>query len=155
MKQKLGMKNKVVGLLMAGSFVVAVVPVLAEEGNNHSHQHQSMEHDNSDGVAESSESLWAKIDQQHLALSAAVKGGELNMVHEHAFAIRDLAMKLSPFAAAEKKERVESGVNAIAKLANDLDTSGDAGDQAATDSNLKKFDGMLKVLKAQFESHGH
>ena len=53
-------------------------------------------------------------------------------------------------AAADKMKQVEGTVKNIAKLAGDLDESGDAKDQAKTEANLKKLDGLIKVLETQF-----
>lgn len=91
------------------------------------------------------------IHEHHTALADTVKSKKLEDVHVHAFAIRDLANALSPKADASKKTRVDGALKNISTLADDLDKSGDAGDQAKTEANLKKLDGVLKVLNAQFE----
>ena len=45
----------------------------------------------------------------------------------------------------------KAAVKKIANLAAELDKSGDAGDQVATEVNLTKLDGTLDDLKAQFQ----
>ena len=72
-------------------------------------------------------------------------------VHHHAFAIRDLAKALPAKAEKAKKAQVEGAVKNIAKLAEDLDKTGDAGDQAGTEANLKKLDGVLMALDRQVQ----
>ena len=84
-----------------------------------------------------------------MELTATVKGKKLAEVHHHAFAIRDLANALPAKAAADKKKAVEGTAKNITKLAGELDESGDAGDQAKTEANLKKMDGLLTVLDTQ------
>ena len=96
------------------------------------------------------EGIWKGIHEHHMELAEVVQSRNLKDVHVHAFAIRDLANALPAKAAADKKIRAEGTAKNIAKLADDLDESGDANDQAKTEANLKKLDGLLKVLEAQF-----
>ena len=99
------------------------------------------------------EGIWQGIHEHHMELAEVVKSKNLKDVHVHAFAIRDLANALPAKAAADKKARVEGAAKNIAKLADELDESGDANDQAKTEANLKKLDGLLKMLGAQFPSN--
>lgn len=96
------------------------------------------------------EGIWKGIHEHHMELAEMVKGKALKDVHVHAFAIRDLANALPAKAAADKKTRAEGTAKNIAKLADSLDESGDANDQAKTEANLKKLDGLLKMLEGQF-----
>ena len=97
------------------------------------------------------ESLWQDIHKQHGELAEVIKAKKLDDVHHHAFAVRDLAKKLVAKAPAAKKAAVKAGVKTIAKLAEELDKTGDAGDQAATEANMKKFDAAIQDLQAQFD----
>ena len=90
-----------------------------------------------------------EIHKHHTELADVVKSKKLADVHHHAFAIRDLANGLPAKVAADKKARVEGSAKNIAKLATDLDNTGDANNQAATEANLKKLDGVLMALDAQ------
>jgi hypothetical protein len=127
---------------------------LAQEG----HEHKAGEAKIPDTV----EGIWKEIHEHHAELKEIVEKKQLEKVHETAFEIRDLAKALVPKAPADKKTQVEGTVKNIAKLAEDLDASGDAKDQAKTEANLKKLDGLLKVLGTQFgiktegkEEHKH
>ena len=93
--------------------------------------------------------IMTEIHKHHTELADVVKSKKLADVHHHAFAIRDLANGLPAKVAADKKARVEGSVKNIAKLAEDLDKTGDDNNQAATEANLKKLDGVLKALDAQ------
>ncbi len=95
------------------------------------------------------EGIMTEIHKHHGELADVVKSKKLADVHVHAFAIRDLANGLPAKVAADKKARVEGSVKNIAKLAEDLDKTGDANDQAATEANLKKLDGVLTALEKQ------
>ena len=97
------------------------------------------------------EGILKAIHMEHGELAETIQKKKLADVHHHAFAIRDLAKALPAKAAADKKKQVEGAVKNISKLADDLDKAGDDGKQAVTEALLKKLDGVLKVLEAQFE----
>jgi len=116
------------------------------------HEHED-EHSDADGkvkIPATVEGIFKSIHEYHHHLGESVKGKKLTNVHHLAFAIRDLAKALPAKATADKKKRVEGTVKNIGKLADDLDESGDANDQAKTEANLKKLDGLLKMLHMQF-----
>ena len=100
-------------------------------------------------IPETADGIMQEIHKHHAELADVVKSKKLADVHHHAFAIRDLANALPAKVAADKKARVEGSAKNIAKLAEDLDKSGDANDQATTEANLKKLDGVLMVLEKQ------
>ena len=101
-------------------------------------------------IPDTTEGIFKAIHEHHMELATTVKNKKLEDVHIQAFAIRDLANALPAKATADKKKQVEGTVKNIAKLAGDLDESGDAKDQAKTEANLKKLDGLIKVLATQF-----
>ena len=76
-----------------------------------------------------------------------MKAKKLDEVHHHAFAIRDLAKGLPAKVPAEHKKHIENLVKKVSQIAADLDKSGDAGDQAKTETNLKKMDAALKDME--------
>lgn len=100
-------------------------------------------------MPETAEGIMTEIHKHHGELAETVKSKKLVDVHHHAFAIRDLANGLPAKVAADKKARVEGSVKNIAKLAEDLDKTGDDNNQAATEANLKKLDGVLMALEKQ------
>jgi hypothetical protein len=100
-------------------------------------------------MPETVDGIMAEIHKHHGELADVVKAKKLADVHHHAFAIRDLANGLPAKVAADKKARVDGSVKNIAKLAEDLDKTGDDNNQAATEANLKKLDGVLMVLEKQ------
>lgn len=107
------------------------------------------EHSEKMVMPETLDGIMTAIQKEHGELAETVKSKKLADVHHHAFAIRDLAKGLPAKVAADKKARVEGSVKNIAKLAEDLDNTGDANNQAGTEANLKKLDGVLKALEAQ------
>ena len=105
-------------------------------------------------IPDTTEGIFKAIHEHHMKLAETVKNKKLADVHHHAFAIRDLAKALPAKAEVDKKKQVEGTVKNISKLADDLDKAGDDGKQAETEALLKKLDGVLKVLSAQF-GHEH
>ena len=102
-------------------------------------------------VPATAEGILKAIHEKHAELTKTVAAKKLADVHHLAFAIRDLSKALPAKAASDKKKQVEGAVKNISKLADDLDKAGDDGKQAETEALLKKLDGVLKVLEAQFE----
>ncbi|MEO8044826.1 MAG: hypothetical protein ABI674_07955 [Spartobacteria bacterium] len=140
-------KTKLITLSLAfGLTTLTISTVRAHEGEEHGAAAKTEMQ-----IPETTEGLMAAIQKHHGELDATVKNKKLSDVHHHAFAIRDLAKALPAKAAADKQARVQGAVNNLSKLAEDLDTSGDAGDQAKTESNLKKFDAVLAQLEGQFK----
>ena len=87
-----------------------------------------------------------EIHKHHHELAAVVKSNQLAEVHHHAFAIRDLAKALPAKSPPDQKMHIQNLVKKISQIAADLDKSGDAGDKAATESNLRKLDAALKSI---------
>ena len=112
-------------------------------------EHEKGEKKEKTVVPETADGIMTEIHKHHGELAEVVKSKKLADVHHHAFAIRDLANGLPSKVAADKKARVEGSAKNIAKLATDLDNTGDANNQAATEANLKKLDGVLTALEAQ------
>ena len=100
-------------------------------------------------IPATADGIMQAIHQHYGELAEVVKAKKLADVHHQAFTIRDLANALPDKVAVDKKARVEGSAKNIAKLAEDLDKTGDAGDQAGTEANLKKLDGVLMALDRQ------
>jgi hypothetical protein len=98
-------------------------------------------------IPDTVEGIWKEIHKHHQELAAVVKAKKLAEVHEHAFAVRDLTKALPAKAHPDHKKMVENAVKRISQIAEDLDKSGDAGNQATTEANLKRFDAALKNLE--------
>lgn len=116
-------------------------------------QHEHGEHADKEGkmkIPDTVEGIFKEIHEHHMELADLVKNKKLAEVHHHAFAVRDLANALPAKAATDKKKQVEGTTKSIAGLAEDLDKSGDANDQAKTEAGLKKLDGLITALETQF-----
>jgi hypothetical protein len=104
-------------------------------------------------IPDTIEDTWKEIHMHDMELHDVVKAKKLDMVHHHAFGVRDLVNALpdkSKDLPADKLAKVKANAKFVEELAKRLDESGDANDQAATEANLKKLDGIIKTLEAQY-----
>lgn len=91
--------------------------------------------------------IWDEIHHHNMELTNAVAQHKLADVHHCAFAVRDLAKALPAKVPAAHKQHITNMVKKLSQQAEDLDKSGDAGDQAKTEANLKKFQATLKDME--------
>jgi len=100
--------------------------------------------------------ILASIDAHRKDLAKTIADGKLAEVHEIAFAIRDLVAALpakSQDLDASDLASLEKDVKFVAALAKRLDESGDDGDQASTEANFKKLEGILDRVAAPYAAH--
>lgn len=111
-------------------------------------------HDKQDGkmtMPDTAQGVWVEIHKHSGELADVVKARKLDEVHHHAFAIRDLVNTLpdkSKELSADKLAKLKANTKFVASLAGRLDKSGDANDQAGTESNLMKLQGVIKVIES-------
>ena len=91
--------------------------------------------------------IWKEIHAHQQQLKDVVKENKLAEVHHHAFAVRDLAKALPAKSPPDHKKHIENLVKKVSQIAAELDKSGDAGEKAATEANLKKLDATLKSME--------
>lgn len=104
-------------------------------------------------IPATSEAIWRSIDKETELLNGLIQAGKFEEVHHRAFAIRDLVAALPARSASlppEKLAQVKANVQFVATLAERLDTTGDAKDKAGTESNFKKLQGVLSVMRADY-----
>jgi nitrate reductase NapAB chaperone NapD len=118
-------------------------PAPAAEGGGHSHFTK---------IPATVEEIWKEIHKQQGKLVAVVAAKDLGEAHDHAFAIRDLVKALPAKVSAEHKAKAEAGAKEITKLAADIDKSGAAGAQKATEANVKKMDAAIAALQASLKT---
>lgn len=96
--------------------------------------------------------IWKEIYKQQGNLLTVVAMKDLGEAHDHAFAIRDLVKALPAKVPAENKAKTEESAKVIAKIAADIDKSGAAGAQKATEANVGKMDAAIKALDASLKT---
>ena len=86
--------------------------------------------------------IWKAIDQEMEALDQLIASNKLAAVHQHAYAVRDLAAALAAHSGKlvpTEREMLAADNRYVAALATRLDQSGDSGDQAGARSNYDKL----------------
>ncbi len=129
------------GLCAAIGLFITSASAAEPEHGDHADAHAKVQ------VPDTLDGIWAEIHKHHHELADTVKAQKLDEVHHHAFAIRDLAKALPAKVPSEHRKHVENMVKKLSQIAADLDKSGDAGDQAKTEANLKKLDALLKDME--------
>lgn len=97
--------------------------------------------------------IWHEVKEHEAELAKVIADKQLSHVHHIAFSIRDYVNALpekSKDLAADKLAQVTANARFVAQLAERLDESGDANDQAATEANFQKLQGILKSMEAQY-----
>lgn len=97
--------------------------------------------------------IWSEVKEHEEELGKAIAEKKLGQVHEIAFEIRDMVNALpakSKDLAADKQAKIKAYAKYVADIAERLDKSGDANDQATTEVNFKKLQGFLKTIEAQY-----
>ena len=102
-------------------------------------------------IPETAAGILKEINHHEQELSETIAGKKLEDVHHHAFAIRDLVNALpekSKELDAAKLGKLKGNAKFVVDLATRLDATGDAKDQAGTEANFKKLQGILKNIEA-------
>ena len=126
------------------SITLGVPTVLAHEGHDHGAKNKVAVRETADGILQ-------EIQKQHALISAAVTGKNLKGVHDPIEAIPALAKALPDKVGDDRKARVQGSVNNLTKAADSLHHAADAGDQAKSEAELKKLDGVLSALSQQIK----
>jgi len=109
-------------------------------------------------IPDTAAGILKEVQTHTTLLAATIREKKLSEVHQVAFMIRDLVNALpekSKDLPADKLTRVQASAKQVAKLAGDLDATGDANDQAGTEANFKKLEGILKLIEAQYPAASH
>lgn len=99
--------------------------------------------------------IMARVDHEETELEQIITNAQLNVVHQKAFAIRDLVV-----AAADKatitgadKTKLDEHVGKIKSLASELDETGDAGNLSKTKAAFADFRAELQAVRQLLGSH--
>lgn len=141
----MSIKTTLIHTAISMAFAAGTTVAFADAGHD-GHVHTS---DTSAAAPQSVDDTLKAIHGKQSELAEVVASKKLDDVHHLAFAIRDLAKPLAEKVSSDRRPKVEGTINNIAKLAAELDASGDAGDQTRTEANVKKLDGTVKLLEAQ------
>ena len=96
---------------------------------------------------------WAELRGVRDAIVADVEAGRLGEIHAKSERLGPLSTALleaSKNLAADKRARVESAVKQMPKVAGTLHEAADGGNADATRRELKRLDGLLELIRAQY-----
>ena len=140
----------VIGCAVALGLVLAPAPASTHEGEHEEGAHATgTNHADTKSVGE----LWRGVKAHETELQRLVQAKDLGKVHEAAFALRDLVAAMPDQSAQlppEQRAKLKGNVTYGATLAERLDASGDAKDQAATERNLKQLESVLTSIAALY-----
>ena len=143
-------------LLNTGIGITLAVALTATPSIGHSeegHGHHEMADMAKPAGPEMLAGVWQDVKARETELQGLIRAKELSKVHETAFAIRDLVAAMPAKSAqlgADQQKKLAGNVKFVATLAERLDTSGDAGDQTATEANFKQLQSVLKSIEALY-----
>jgi uncharacterized cupredoxin-like copper-binding protein len=101
----------------------------------------------------SGSSAWAELKSVRDAIAQLMESGKLAEVHNQAERLAPLGDALRDGAKGlpdDKRARVEAALRQLPELGKTLDKAGDAGDVEATRRELKRLDGVIALLQAQY-----
>jgi hypothetical protein len=106
-------------------------------------------------IPDTAAGILKEVKQHEEELSKTITDKKLDDVHHHAFAIRDLVNALpdkSKDLPADKLAKLKANAKFVTDLAKRLDELGDSKDQAGTEANFKKLQGILKQIRSLYPS---
>ena len=139
------MKTTILLALSLAAFIAFTThPTQAQEGGG-GHSHFTK-------IPATVNEIWKEIEKQQDKLTKVVAAKDLGEAHDHAFAIRDLVKALPAKVPAEVKTKAEAGATEITKIAADIDKSGAAKAQKATEANVKKMHEAIATLRTNVKA---
>jgi hypothetical protein len=104
-------------------------------------------------IPTTTDAIWKAIDEQTTLLDKVIKDNQLNEVHHHAFAIRDLVNGLLTHPetlSLDQLAQVKANAKFVDNLAQRLDLSGDAKDKDATAENFVKLQKIISTIHSNY-----
>jgi hypothetical protein len=135
-------KTTIVAMGLYAFIALTTNQTQAQEGGGHSHFTK---------IPAAVEDIWKEIHKQQTRLVSTVAKKDLGEAHDHAFAIRDLVKALPAKVPAASKVQAEEGAKEIAQIAADIDKSGAARAQKATEAGVKKMGEAITALQTKLQ----
>lgn len=139
-----------------GAILTAPV-VRAGDHEGQAGHHEEGEEGEAGEMPDSLMGLWHEINEHQEELHDIVKEGKLADVHKVAFKVRDMVNELpkhsDELVSTNSIAKLTKWVAGVASSAEKLDEMGDAGDQAGTENEVKRFDTMLSSIAKLFPAH--
>ncbi len=135
--------------------VLALAPVaIAQQERGSGHEgHGGMSGIGAQEEPADGATAWAELKETRDAIAKLIERSRLADVHNQAERLAPLGLALSDGAKSlpqEKRKRIEATLRQLPELGKTLDKAGDAGDAEATRRELKRLDGVIALIQAQY-----
>jgi hypothetical protein len=97
-------------------------------------------------LTDTPERLWTQLHRHQAELQAAITAGQLDQIHAHAVAIKQLTDALVEVVHPDHKPAVQKGAENVNRLISDVHKSAHAEDPASVAANFKQFNLALRDL---------
>ncbi len=107
----------------------------------------------SEGSYREAAATWGRVEKARARLDATITGNKLDEVHEAAFEVRDAVKELPGNSAAlpaAGREKLDSQVKQVERLAEMLDEAGDSGNAKAVHEHHKAMDEALDAIRGLY-----
>ena len=133
-----------------------------DRGHSHGKEEPSSPHSSADAhdppgqsepTPEGLAATWRALTGMRNAIAADVQGGRLLAVHHNAERLAPLASALGEHSESldpAKRARVEGALKQVPRVADALHHAADRGDKARAERELKRLDGLLQLIEAQY-----
>ena len=145
-----------VPITLAGAIALLFMGFVAIADEGHGHPEQG--HGGYAGTVTKAEGLagaWTALEAARDAIAADVEAGRLETIHQKSEPVPGLANALlehSDGLDPAKRDRVEGAIRQIPKVADALHDAADGGNLDGTRRQLKRLDGLLRLIRAQYPS---
>jgi len=113
----------------------------------------SAQHEHGSGHEGHGSSAWAELKETRDSIAKLLESGKLAEVHDEAARLAPLGEALEAGAKSvpdDERVRIEATLRQLSALGKTLDRAGDAGDVSATRRELKRLDGVIALIQAQY-----
>jgi len=141
---------QIAGCLVAAALAWTAGMAAANEGHE---GHEGMEHGMEQATGEGVGGAWRALRVTRDAIAADIAAGKLGEIHEKSEALVPQGQALlerSTDLAPEKRARVESALKQLPAVVDALHDAADAGKADAVGRQLKRLDGDLELVRAQY-----
>jgi hypothetical protein len=136
-----------------GALGLALVPLRAEEGHDHSKPDRHGAHETAKTpIPASAEALWAEIDAKAKSLATQVAAKNAEAIHGDTLALEALTTAIAakhPTLTPDRVKRVEGQVKNVTRVLDTLHHEADEGKWDKTAPLMKQFEAALSIIRQQ------
>ncbi len=140
-------------IVLSSIVAIALAAVAQHEHSGHEGHSGMGDMPGMGGSAEPGGSAWGELKAARDSVSQLIESGKLAEVHNQAEKLAPLADALRTGAKTlpeDKRTRIEGTLKQLTELGKTLDKAGDSADVEATRRELKRLDGVITLIQAQY-----